>query len=319
MNDGVRLRQVSLEKESLNHSLFELAPSGVVMVDEDGRILEFNEQAHRQLGYTSEEFASLHIADFDADDRQVDVRTRISRIFDTGGAEFDARHRAKSGEIRQMLVRARPVEIDGKRRVVLVSQDITDRKRAEETLRESEERYRAVFENSPLPKWLYDVETLRFLAVNDAAVRHYGYTREEFLKMTIKDLRLPEDVDGLLKALPTTALGLAHHGSWRHRKKDGTPIDVQISSHAFMLRERTTRLVAVRDVTDTRREEESRARLTAELERELAERKRMEKELLERVDMAALSADVGMAAAQEETLRAMLQRCAEAIVRRLGA
>ncbi len=150
------------------------------------------------------------------------------------------------------------------------------RHRADDAVRDSEARYRALFEHSPLPKWLYDVETLRFLEVNDAAVRHYGYTREEFLHMTIEDIRPPEDVAALRAVVRPESGSPTHVGVWRHRKKDGTPIEVDIRGHTLVLGGRATRLVVVQDVTERRKEEEARARLTDKLERELAERTRVE-------------------------------------------
>ncbi len=134
------------------------------------------------------------------------------------------------------------------------------RKRAEEALRESEERYRILFESNPQPMWAYDVETLRFLEVNEAAVQHYGYTREEFLRMTIKDIRPPEDIPALEKALGELREALHYSGRWRHRKKDGTLLDVEIVSHGIVLGGRRARLVLAMDVTERKRAEEALAR-----------------------------------------------------------
>src|SRR5207245_9127156 len=80
-----------------------------------------------------------------------------------------------------------------------------DRKRGEERLKDSETRYRLLFESNPEAMWVYDPETLRFLAVNEAAVRHYGYSREEFLALTIRDIRPPEEHERLEAALKHAA------------------------------------------------------------------------------------------------------------------
>ncbi|MCI0724063.1 MAG: PAS domain S-box protein, partial [Acidobacteria bacterium] len=98
-------------------------------------------------------------------------------------------------------------------------------------LRESEERYRLLFDRVPQAIWVFDLGTLAILAVNEAAVRHYGYSREEFLAMTIKDLRPAEDVPRLLDHLSKSSSELHRESSWRHRKKDGSVIDVEVYSH----------------------------------------------------------------------------------------
>src|SRR5439155_25498984 len=82
-----------------------------------------------------------------------------------------------------------------------IARDITTQHEIEQQLLESERHYRLLFESNPLSMWVFDVETLRFLAVNDAAVRHYGYSREEFLGMTIKDVQRTEDINQLMSAL----------------------------------------------------------------------------------------------------------------------
>src|SRR2546425_2829627 len=90
---------------------------------------------------------------------------------------------------------------------------------------ESEEGYRLLFESNPRPMWIYDRETLAFLAVNDASVHHYGYSREEFLAMTIKDIRPPEDIPSLIEKVLLVRPGM-NSASARHLKKDGALIEV---------------------------------------------------------------------------------------------
>lgn len=126
---------------------------------------------------------------------------------------------------------------------------------ANTTLQESKARYRELFQANPLPMWIYDLETLRFLAVNDAAVAHYGYSREEFLSMTIRDIRPAEDVPGLLTHLKQGKDGLNTAGIWRHRGKDGSLIDVEISTHTMMHNDRRTKMVLANDITERKRAE----------------------------------------------------------------
>jgi PAS domain S-box-containing protein len=125
---------------------------------------------------------------------------------------------------------------------------------AKDDLQASEARYRLMFDNSPLPKWLYDLETLRFLAVNEAALRQYGYSREEFLAMTIADIRPPEEVPALLKVVGDTKR--SNFGIWRHRRKNGQVFQVDVTVHTLMVGGRTCRLGVVKDVTERLRLEE---------------------------------------------------------------
>jgi PAS domain S-box-containing protein len=133
--------------------------------------------------------------------------------------------------------------------------EIAERRRAQEELRASEARYRMMFEGNPVPMWVFDTSTIQFLAVNDAAVQHYGYSRDEFLSMTIKDIRPSEDVDELLRELAVTNRRLSAPRQWRHRKKDGTLIDVMITAHAVNWEGRRGELVMATDVTEQRRAE----------------------------------------------------------------
>ena len=146
---------------------------------------------------------------------------------------------------------------EGPVRVVVAHENITARKLSEQTVIESESRYRALFESNPHPMWVYDLETLGFLAVNDAAVLHYGYTREEFLGMTIRDIRPPEDLPALLENIAQVTGGSDEAGIWRHTKKNGEVINVEISSHVLTFAGRRAEMVLAHDVTERQKAEEA--------------------------------------------------------------
>jgi len=135
----------------------------------------------------------------------------------------------------------------------------TGRLRMLEQLQASEAQYRVLFEGNPHPMWVFDRESLRFLAVNDAAVRHYGYTREEFLASSVLDLRPEEDIARLSQVVQQPSYCRKDPGTWRHKRKDGSLIEVEIMSDDIIFDGRSARLVMASDIT---------ARLTAE--RELA-------------------------------------------------
>ncbi|MBI5386834.1 MAG: PAS domain S-box protein [Verrucomicrobia bacterium] len=139
--------------------------------------------------------------------------------------------------------------------VISVLQDITKRKRAEEALVANELRYRQLFEDNPQPMFVYDLETMGFLAVNDAAMRHYGYTREEFLFMKFDDLLAPDDLPGALPNSGGHGNALYEARLWRHQTKDGSIIDIEITSHVIDFSSRRAVLVLADDVTLRRQAE----------------------------------------------------------------
>lgn len=110
--------------------------------------------------------------------------------------------------------------------------------------------YRVLFETDPQPTWIYDLGTLAFSAVNNAVIMRYGYTRDEFLAMTIKDIRPLEDVDRLKKDVASPRPDFQYSTGWRHRLKDGQVIDVEITSHTLTFEGRKAALVMAQDVTD---------------------------------------------------------------------
>ena len=131
-----------------------------------------------------------------------------------------------------------------------------EREQAVAALRESEAQYRSLFESTPYPMWVFDLETHRVLAVNGAAITHYGYSREEFLALRIEDLRLPEDVPALHRHLATMPSDYHAAGTWRHRKKDGTLIEVETGGQGITFAGRQAEQVVINDVTERKRLEE---------------------------------------------------------------
>ncbi len=172
-----------------------------------------------------------------------------------------------------------------------------------EAWHEQEASYSLLFVQNPTPMWLIDDETLAFLEVNDAAVRHYGYMREEFLRMALKDIRPPEDIPRLLayyqRALEAQCQGrIGQAGLWRHRTKDGTLIDVDINWSTVVFRGRKAHLIIAHDVTERVRAE---AALRASYE-ELGRRVQERTAALARTN-AALQAEVA------ERARGLRRRC----------
>ncbi len=141
------------------------------------------------------------------------------------------------------------------RSFALVNRSETERQRIEEALRESEQRHRLLFDVNPEPAWVFDLETLRFLTVNAAAVRKYGYTPTEFQDMTIRDIRPPDDIPRLMKAVSKISNGVPGGGVWRHRTKDGTLLEVEVISHTLSFMGRPAQLVLAHDITERRRAE----------------------------------------------------------------
>jgi two-component system cell cycle sensor histidine kinase/response regulator CckA len=126
-----------------------------------------------------------------------------------------------------------------------VHRELHERRRAEES-------YRLLFEGNPSPMWVFDAETHRFLAVNDAAIAAYGYSRDEFVALAIEDIRSPEEVSRLNTVLADRELdsGLRSAGIWRHKRKDGTEFDAEINSHDHRFEGRAARVVIALDVTE---------------------------------------------------------------------
>jgi len=258
--------ETARQKELLQLILGSIA-DGVVVADSNGKFLFFNVAAEQVLGIGATETAPDKWSDqygtYMPDGVTPYSSDQLPLVRAIRGESVDSVEIfIRNGHVpagRLISIAGRPLRgADGALQGgVVVFHDITERKRAEEALRRSEERYHLLFDSNPHPVWVYDLQTLAILDVNHSAVRNYGYAREEFLSLTIKDIRPPEDIPALLQSAANALADTESAGAWRHRKKDGSLIDVEVTSHPLIYGDRNARLVVATDITTRKKAEEA--------------------------------------------------------------
>ncbi|TVR55040.1 MAG: PAS domain S-box protein [Puniceicoccaceae bacterium] len=223
-------------------------PGGdLFIIDRDLRFVLADGTTMRRHGFKPESFAGKSIYEVDFGES----RDALIKLYQETAAGSESQLELIHGG-EHFLIRSVPLRLEqeGRLAAVLLSQNITTLKRAQETLEESGRAYRQLFEKNPSPMFVYDVETLRFLEANEAAIRDYGWSREEFLGLTIRDIRPPEDVPKLMETIAAQRNELRRFGVWRHCRKDGSMLHVEVASHGIDFRGRAARLVQVFDVTE---------------------------------------------------------------------
>jgi PAS domain S-box-containing protein len=241
-------------------TLVEYSSDEISILSIDGELIYESPTVSPTLGYRHGEFQGRSILQLVHPDDLERVQNQFSALAQDPSRQardqFRLRHRDGSWRWVEAVgtnLLAEP-SVGG---IVINYHDITERKQAEENLRESEARYRQLFESNPQPMWVYDLENLHFLAVNDAAVSQYGYSREEFFNITIRDIRPAEEIPGLLENISRKTSKFQNTSGWRHRLKDGSLIDVEITSHALQFEGRAARLVLANNITSRKRAEEA--------------------------------------------------------------
>lgn len=239
-------------------NLIETANVMIIGLDATGNVRVFNQAAERITGYTRSDLAGKNwFQVLVPPNRYPEAWVEFKRLL---AGEFPRSFEnpilTKFGEERFIAWQNNEVR-EGSEIIGTLSfgLDLTERVQAQAALRDSEERYRLLFESNPLPMWVYDLETLTFLAVNEAAILHYGYSRVEFLAMNIKDIRPAEDIPALLENIARAAEGLSTSGVWRHCRKNGEVIAVEIYSYVLTFTGKRAKLVLANDVTERSRTE----------------------------------------------------------------
>jgi PAS domain S-box-containing protein len=258
--DALRLAEASYR------AIFDSTEDPISIHDWDtGAVVDVNPKACEVYDYTQDELRRMSFADIgtgQAPFTAAEAAQWIEQAKREGAAEFEWHRRNRDGSLHWDEVRLKTAVINGRPHVLAFTREITARKRAEAELRASEARYRLLFEMESDAILLVDVETLRIVDANRAAVAMYGYIREELLGLTAADLSMQPDVTATTIRSPA--------GSGRvplryHRKKDGTVFPVEIANNTLELAGRPTILAAIRDVTERQRAEEARNQLEAQL------------------------------------------------------
>ena len=236
-------------------SLVQHAADVVFLVDAAGAIRYDSPAIERVLGYSTVERIGHFGGEYVHRDDLPRLAVAFAELLRTPGAttSMEARIRHADGRWRWCeAVVCNLLHEPSVASVVVNLADITESRAAEEALRDRERSFRVLFESNLHPMWVFDVETLAFLEVNDAAVRHYGYCRAEFLTMAITDIRPREDVDPVVDRIRKRTPD-AEARARRHRLKDGRVIDVEITSGPLEFAGRSAVLVAVTDMTERKK------------------------------------------------------------------
>ena len=251
---AVRLRRARAEIETRTRnfqSALEYMPQGLAMFDADKRLLMCNEQ-YRRMYDDAEQFLRPGVTMMQIREQRVgrnlyrDPGTLQSLRGENPESLQDKNEIRELGDGRFIAVTVAPIAGGG---FVATHTDVTDTRRREAS-------FQLMFNNNPVPMWVYDVGSLRFLAVNEAAISHYGYSRDQFLSMTALDIRPIESRTSFASFVQTS--GGVHNGeqTWRHQISDGTKIDVAIYARALNYERHSASLVAAIDVTERIKAEE---------------------------------------------------------------
>lgn len=214
----------------------------------DATIVEANAAAYAFYGYPPDALNGRSMATINQLPTTV-VHAALVRAAGEQRNYFVSLHRLANGELRTVESYSSPVRVHGRTLLYSIIHDITSREQARIALAESEAKYRLLFTNNPQPLWVHDQAGLRFLAVNDTAVAHYGYSRAEFLAMRVSDLLLPEDQGDLPDCLAPASPVPELSGALRYRCKDGTMRWMDMATHAMVFEGRAACLVVGSDIT----------------------------------------------------------------------
>ncbi len=247
ISEKVKSQEQLAQSEERYRTIIEQASDGIFISDLEGNYLDVNPNGEQLTGYTKAEILNMTIYDLMPPGDKTVNPPKLKELFEVGAAINERVFKTKDGTLKEVEISAKLL---GDGRLLGLVRDITTRKRNEEILRASEEKYRFLFNQNPMPMWMISEPEKKFLDVNNAAIEFYGYSKAEFLNMTAYDIR-PAEAKQALKdyAAHSARQGVVHAGVWDHIKKDGTLIKVNIITHDIYFEGSDAKLVLANDVT----------------------------------------------------------------------
>src|SRR3569833_2142379 len=239
-----------MEEKALSDSIINTLPGVFYLYNDKFEFLRWNKSFETVTGYSPDEIRKTRVQSMIAPEDLESVEKAIEKVFSEGYATIEARAITKYGEKIPFLFTGTPIMYENQQCLMGTGVDISSRLKAEEELRQSEQKYKLLFESNPLPLWMIAKDDLSIITGNEAAARLYGYTKDELLNMNVRQLRPPEDAEIQLERYKKDITSSSDMGIVRHLKKDGSIMQVQIIAHDIILEDRPVRLSLTHDVTE---------------------------------------------------------------------
>ncbi len=254
ISDKIRSQDELAKSEERYRTIIEQASDGIFISDMTGKYEDINSNGVKLTGYSKEELLSINLFDLMPPEDAINNPPKLNRLMEGNVVLNERVLRTKSGNLIEVEISAKLLA-DG--RFIGIVRDITERKKTQEDLRKSEEKYRLLFNQNPTPMWMLSSHNNQFLDVNSAAIEFYGYSKEEFLKMKGHEITLQKATKNEHPQLDQAGSEEDFAGVSDHSKKDGTSAKVNIIAHNIGYEGMDAMLVVANDVTEKMLAEEA--------------------------------------------------------------